>query len=139
MSRRCMVTGKMQMSGNNVSHAQNKTRRKFNPSVNDQGIYSEVLGKMVRLRVSPNGLRTIEHKGGLDVWLTSTAKTKLPVELQKVKTRIEKTLEAAGKAAPKKPTVAKKPTQKKKTISARLAKKVAAKKDVAPKKKAASK
>jgi large subunit ribosomal protein L28 len=139
MSRRCMVTGKMQMSGNNVSHAQNKTRRKFNPSVNDQGIYSEVLGKMVRLRVSPNGLRTIEHKGGLDVWLTSTAKTKLPVELQKVKTRIEKTLEAAGKAAPKKPTVAKKPTQKKKTISARLAKKVAAKKDAAPKKKAASK
>lgn len=139
MSRRCMVTGKMQMSGNNVSHAQNKTRRKFNPSVNDQGIYSEVLGKMVRLRVSPNGLRTIEHKGGLDVWLTSTAKTKLPVELQKMKTRIEKTLEAAGKAAPKKPTVAKKPTQKKKTISARLAKKVAAKKDAAPKKKAASK
>ncbi len=139
MSRRCMVTGKMQMSGNNVSHAQNKTRRKFNPSVNDQGIYSEVLGKMVRLRVSPNGLRTIEHKGGLDVWLTSTAKTKLPVELQKVKTRIEKTLEAAGKAAPKKPTAAKKPTQKKKTISARLAKKVAAKKDAAPKKTAASK
>lgn len=127
MSRRCMVTGKMQMSGNNVSHAQNKTRRKFNPSVNDQGIYSEVLGKAVRLRVGPNGLRTIEHKGGLDVWLTSTAKTKLPVELQKVKALIEKKLEAQGKAAPKKPTAAKKPTQKKPNVSARLAKKKAAK------------
>lgn len=139
MSRRCMVTGKMQMSGNNVSHAQNKTRRKFNPSVSDQGIYSEVLGKSVRIRVGPNGLRTIEHKGGLDVWLTSTAKTKLDPKLAKVKAQIEKKLAADGKEAPKKPTAAKKPTQKKKTISARLAKKVAAKKDAAPKKKAASK
>lgn len=126
MSRRCMVTGKMQMSGNNVSHAQNKTRRKFNPSVNDQGIYSEVLGKAIRLRVGPNGLRTIEHKGGLDIWLTSTAKTKLPTELQKVKSQIEKKLEAQGKAAPKKPAP-KKPTVKKPNISARLAKKKAAK------------
>jgi large subunit ribosomal protein L28 len=126
MSRRCMVTGKMQMSGNNVSHAQNKTRRKFNPSVSDQGIYSEVLGKSVRIRVGPNGLRTIEHKGGLDIWLTSTAKTKLDPVLAKVKAQIEKKLEADGKPTPKKPSRAK-PTQKKKTVSARLAKKNAAK------------
>ena len=130
MSRRCMVTGKMQMSGNNVSHAQNKTRRKFNVSVGDQGVYSEVLGKAVRIRVSPNGLRTIEHKGGLDVWLTSTAKTKLDPKLAKVKAQIEKKLVVDGKEAPKK-AAPKKPHAKKPNISARLAKKVAAKKAAA--------
>lgn len=130
MSRRCMVTGKIQMSGNNVSHAQNKTRRKFNVSVGDQGIYSEVLGKAVRIRVSPNGLRTIEHKGGLDIWLTGTAKTKLDPKLAKVKAQIEKKLEADGKEAPKKPEP-KKPHAKKPNISARLAKKVAARKAAA--------
>lgn len=132
MSRRCMVTGKMQMSGNNVSHAQNKTRRKFNASVKDQGIYSEVLGKAVRIRVGPNGLRTIEHKGGLDVWLTSTAKTKLDPKLAKVKAQIEKKLVVDGKEAPKK-AAPKKPHAKKPNISARLAKKVAAKKAAAAK------
>lgn len=130
MSRRCMVTGKMQMSGNNVSHAQNKTRRKFNASVKDQGIYSEVLGKAVRIRVGPNGLRTIEHKGGIDIWLTSTAKTKLEPKLAKVKAQIEKKLVADGKDAPKK-AAPKKPHAKKPNISARLAKKVAAKKAAA--------
>lgn len=130
MSRRCMVTGKMQMSGNNVSHAQNKTRRKFNVSVGDQGVYSEVLGKAVRIRVSPNGLRTIEHKGGLDVFLTNTAKTKLDPNLAKVKAQIEKKLAADGKEAPKKAAPAK-PRVKKPNVSARLAKKVAAKKAAA--------
>ena len=132
MSRRCMVTGKMQMSGNNVSHAQNRTRRKFNPSVGDQGIYSEVLGRAVRIRVGPNGLRTIEHKGGLDVWLTSTAKTKLDPVLAKVKNQIEKKLAADGKDAPKK-AAPKKPHLKKPNISARQLKKTAAK-AAAPKK-----
>ncbi len=132
MSRRCMVTGKMQMSGNNVSHAQNRTRRKFNASVGDQGIYSEVLGRSVRIRVGPNGLRTIEHKGGLDVWLTSTAKTKLDPVLAKVKVQIEKKLAADGKEAPKK-AAPKKPHLKKPNISARQLKKTAAK-AAAPKK-----
>lgn len=136
MSRRCMVTGKMQMSGNNVSHAQNKTRRKFNPSVSDQGIYSEVLGRAVRIRVGPSGLRTIEHKGGIDIWLTSTAKTKLDPALAKVKKQIEKKLEIDGKPTPKKP--APKKPHLKKPVSARLAKKNAAKTS-APKKKAAAK
>ncbi len=132
MSRRCMVTGKMQMSGNNVSHAQNRTRRKFNPSVGDQGIYSEVLGRSVRIRVGPNGLRTIEHKGGLDVWLTSTAKTKLDPVLAKVKVQIEKKLAADGKETPKK-AAPKKPHLRKPNISARQLKKTAAK-AAAPKK-----
>ncbi len=77
MSRRCMVTGKGVMSGNNVSHAQNKTRRKFLPNVQDTSVFSESLGRKIKLRTTAAGLRTIEHNGGLDKWLMSIAPTKL--------------------------------------------------------------
>jgi large subunit ribosomal protein L28 len=87
-----MITGKAPMSGNNVSHANNRTRRRFLPSLNETGVYSETLGRWIRLRVSNAGLRTIEHKGGLDAFLTSTAKTKLEPALRTVKTQIEKIL-----------------------------------------------
>ncbi|MAI61637.1 MAG: 50S ribosomal protein L28 [Micavibrio sp. TMED27] len=97
MSRRCVITGKGVMSGNNVSHAQNKTRRKFNPNVQDTSLYSEALDKWVKLRVSTSGLRTVEHKGGLDAFLTSTAKTKLDEALRPLKAQVEKAL--AEKAA----------------------------------------
>ncbi len=97
MSRRCAVTGKGVMSGNNVSHAQNKTRRKFFPNIQDAGVFSQALNKLVKIRVSAHGLRTIEHKGGLDAYLTSTAKTKLDPSLQKIKAQVEKVL--AKKAA----------------------------------------
>ena len=90
MSRRCVITGKSVMSGNNVSHAQNKTRRKFLPNVQDTGLYSELLDKWVRLRVSSAGLRTVEHKGGFDAFLLSTAKTKLDESLRALKTQVEK-------------------------------------------------
>lgn len=96
MSRRCMITGKAPMSGNKVSHAQNKTRRRFLPSVKEVGIYSEALGRWVRVKVSTAGLRTVEHKGGLDAFLKSTAKTKLDPALRAVKAEIEK---RAGKKA----------------------------------------
>ena len=97
MSRRCVITGKGVMSGNNVSHAQNKTRRRFNPNVQDTSLYSEALDKWVKLRVSTSGLRTVEHKGGLDAFLTSTAKTKLDEALRPLKAQVEKAL--AEKAA----------------------------------------
>lgn len=90
MSRRCMVTGKSVMSGNNVSHAQNKTRRKFLPNIQDTSVYSEELGRWIKLRTSANGIRTIEHKGGLDNWLLNTAPTKLVAKLRKVRAEIEK-------------------------------------------------
>ncbi len=90
MSRRCMITGKGVMSGNNVSHAENRTRRKWLPNVKDANIYSEALKRWVRIRVSPNGLRTIEHKGGLDAYFIDTAKTKLDVKLRPLKAQIEK-------------------------------------------------
>ena len=97
MSRRCMITGKGVMSGNNVSHAKNRTRRRFLPNVQDTSIYSESLQRWIKLRVSTAGLRTVEHKGGLDAFLTSTAKTKLDPTLRPVKAEVEKAL--AAKAA----------------------------------------
>ena len=99
MSRRCMVTGKGVMSGNNVSHANNRTRRKFLPNVQDTSVYSETLNRWIKLRVSANGLRTIEHKGGLDAFLTSTAKTKLDPKLRTIKAQIEKTVSNSKSAA----------------------------------------
>jgi large subunit ribosomal protein L28 len=90
MSRKCMITGKGVMSGNNVSHAENRTRRKWLPSVKDTSLYSETLKRWVRIRVSTNGLRTIEHKGGFDAYLVETAKTKLDAKLRPLKAQIEK-------------------------------------------------
>lgn len=92
MSRRCMITGKGVMSGNNVSHALNRTRRRFIPNVQDTSLFSESLKKWVKVKASAAGLRTVEHKGGLDKFLTSTAKTKLDPALRSVKTQVEKAL-----------------------------------------------
>ena len=97
MSRRCMVTGKGVMSGNNVSHAQNKSRRKFLPNIQDMNIFSEVLGRNIKLRVSVDGLRTLEHKGGLDAWLLGTAVTKIVPALRTIRSQIVKA--TAAKAA----------------------------------------
>ena len=96
MSRRCQITGKAPMAGNNVSHAQNKTRRRFLPNVQDTSLYSVTLGRWVKVRASAAGLRTVEHKGGLDAFLRSTAKTKLDPALRPVKVALEK---ADAKAA----------------------------------------
>lgn len=98
MSRRCMITGKQPMSGNNVSHAHNKTRRRFLPNIQDTSLYSESLQRWVKLRVTTAGLRTVEHKGGLDAFITSTAKTKLDPALRPLKAEIE-ALNANNKAA----------------------------------------
>lgn len=97
MSRRCMITGKDVMSGNNVSHALNRTRRKFLPNVQDTSLYSEALGRKIRLRVSAAGLRTLDHKGGFDAYLINTAKTKLHEDLRGLKAEVEKAM--AEKAA----------------------------------------
>jgi large subunit ribosomal protein L28 len=92
-----MVTGKGVMSGNNVSHAQNKSRRKFLPNIQDMNIFSEVLGRNIKLRVSVDGLRTLEHKGGLDAWLLGTAVTKIDPALRTIRSQIVKA--TAAKAA----------------------------------------
>lgn len=92
MSRKCQVTGKKQMTGNNVSHANNKTRRIFRPNVQDTTLYSEALNRMVSLRVTAAGLRTLDKKGGLDAYISGTAITKLDEDLHKLKRQITKAL-----------------------------------------------
>ena len=69
MAKRCEVTGKGVLTGNNVSHANNKTRRRFLPNLQETSLMSEALGRMVRLRLTTNGIRTIEFHGGLDAFL----------------------------------------------------------------------
>ena len=90
MARRCSLTGKGVQTGNNVSHAHNKTRRRFLPNLQETSLLSESLGTVVRLRVSMHALRTIEHKGGLDAFLLDARSTHLPTDLRRLKKRIEK-------------------------------------------------
>lgn len=98
MSRRCMVTGKAVMVGNNVSHANNKTKRRFMPNLQVTSLLSDALGRPVRIRVSTRGLRTIEHNGGLDAWLLDTADTKLDDEMRRLKRQIAKAKERRAAA-----------------------------------------
>lgn len=91
MSRRCDITGKGVQTGNNVSHANNRTRRRFLPNVQDRMLFSDVLGR-IRLKCTPAAIRTIEHNGGLDSFLLGTTDAKLPVEALKLKRRLEKAL-----------------------------------------------
>ncbi len=90
MGRRCMITGKSVMSGNNVSHALNRTRRKFLPNIQDTSLYSEALNRWIKLRISARGLRTVEHMGGLDAYLLKTAPSKLAPVLRPIKAQVEK-------------------------------------------------
>jgi large subunit ribosomal protein L28 len=88
MSRRCEITGKGVLSGNNVSHANNKTRRRFLPNLQDTSLLSEILGQHVRLRLSTRAIRTIEHNGGIDAFLLATNASKLAPRGQELKRRI---------------------------------------------------
>ncbi|MDT7951046.1 MAG: 50S ribosomal protein L28 [Acetobacteraceae bacterium] len=88
MSRRCQFTGKGVLSGNNVSHANNKTRRRFLPNMQQTSMMSDILGTPIRLRLTTHAIRTIEHNGGLDAFLLNTANRNLPEEAQVLKRRI---------------------------------------------------
>ena len=90
MARRCSITGKGVLTGNNVSHANNKTRRRFLPNLQETSVLSDALGQMVRLKVSTQGLKTIEHNGGLDAYLLSVTDSKLTEEARRIKRRIQK-------------------------------------------------
>ena len=85
MSMKCELTGKKYQSGNNVSHAKNRTRRKFLPNLQNISFSSEKLGKTIQLRVATSTIRTVEKKGGLDEFLINTSNTKLPPEALKIK------------------------------------------------------
>ncbi|CAO3379939.1 50S ribosomal protein L28 [Azospirillum argentinense] len=90
MARRCSVTGKGTQFGNNVSHANNKTRRRFQPNLQETALLSDALGQMVRLRISTNAIRSIEHKGGLDAFLLDAKDAVLSLEARRLKRRIAK-------------------------------------------------
>jgi large subunit ribosomal protein L28 len=91
MSRRCELTGKGPMTGNNVSHANNKTKRRFLPNLNDTTLHSETLNRGVKLRISASALRSVDHRGGLDNYLLKAKDDTLSANALKVKKEILKT------------------------------------------------
>jgi large subunit ribosomal protein L28 len=88
MSKRCQITGKGVMSGNNVSHAKNRTRRKFLPNLQRTSMSSEILGRNVSLRVSTSAIRTIEKHGGLDGFLLQARNAELADDARSLKREI---------------------------------------------------
>ena len=85
MSMRCELTGKTFLTGNNVSHAKNRTKRRFLPNLQNISFTSDKLGKSFRLKVATSAIRTVEKKGGLDSFLISTPNSKLPENAKKIK------------------------------------------------------
>ena len=96
MSRRCQITGKGVLTGNNVSHANNKTRRRFLPNLQEISLLSDILGTSVRLRLTARAIRTVEAKGGIDAYLLATPDRRLGEDVLVVKRRLQR---AQGKRA----------------------------------------
>ena len=92
MSRACELTGKAVMTGNNVSHANNKTKRRFLPNLVKVTLISEALNQNVRLRISANALRSVEHRGGLDAFLAKADADELSQRARLLKKQIAKKL-----------------------------------------------
>lgn len=99
MSRRCELTGVGVQSGNNVSHSNRRTRRRFLPNLNDVALKSDALGCSVHLRVTSATMRSVEHNGGLDGFLVTAKAHKLTEEGQKLRRRIKKALAKVAEAA----------------------------------------
>ena len=87
MARRCILTGKGVQVGNNVSHANNKTKRRFLPNLQTISVLSDALGP-VRMRLSAAAIRTIEFKGGIDAFLKASPDGKLSPEIRRLKRRV---------------------------------------------------
>ena len=90
MSRVCELSGKTVMSGNNVSHAHNRTRRRFLPNLCQVSLASDLLGRSFRLRVSARALRSVEHRGGLDLYLLKARDSELSQTARRIKREIKK-------------------------------------------------
>jgi len=90
MSRVCELTGKGPMSGNKVSHANNKTRRRFLPNLNVVSLISDTLGQTFKLRISAAALRSVDHRGGLDAYLAKAKDDELSLDAQRIKKEIAK-------------------------------------------------
>ncbi|WP_407518994.1 50S ribosomal protein L28 [Methylobacterium oryzisoli] len=96
MSRRCELTGKAVLTGHLVSHSNRKTKRRFLPNLCNVTLLSDTLGRSVRLRISANALRTVEHRGGLDAFLVKSGETDLSQNARLLKREIEKKLAEAA-------------------------------------------
>ncbi len=90
MSRRCELSGKGVMVGNNVSHANNKTKRRFLPNLNDVTLQSDTLGRSFKFKIAASTLRSVDHRGGLDAYLSKAKDADLSANALKVKREIEK-------------------------------------------------
>ncbi|MEZ5841633.1 MAG: 50S ribosomal protein L28 [Hyphomicrobiales bacterium] len=95
MARRCELTGKAVLSGNNVSHANNKSRRRFLPNLCNVTLMSETLGRSVKLRITAHALRSVEHRGGLDAFLMKARDGELSPRARDLKSRIVKAVPAS--------------------------------------------
>ncbi|WP_417307696.1 50S ribosomal protein L28 [Devosia sp.] len=89
MARRCELTGKGVMTGNTVSHALNRTRRRFLPNLLNVSLLSDALGRTVKLRICANALRTVEHRGGLDEFLMKSKDAELSVRAKALKQEVK--------------------------------------------------
>jgi large subunit ribosomal protein L28 len=96
MSRRCELTGKAAQVGHRVSHSNIKTKRRFMPNLLNVTMISDALGRSVRLRVSANALRTVDHRGGLDAFLAKAKDGDLSVKALELKRQIEKKRKATA-------------------------------------------
>ena len=95
MVRRCELTGKGVMTGNNVSHANNRTRRRFLPNIQTVTLLSDALQRGFRLSVSAHAIRSVEHCGGLDAFLVKSRDTDLSLKARRIKKSIKKAADAA--------------------------------------------
>ena len=98
MARRCELTGKGVLTGNNVSHAHNKTRRRYLPNLQITSLLSESLGESIRLKLCTSALRTVEHKGGLDAFLLDSRDVNLTSDMVRLKKRIKKAVAVTAAA-----------------------------------------
>ena len=90
MSRVCELTGKGPMSGNKVSHANNKTRRRFLPNLNEVTLISDILGQSFKLRISAAALRSVDHRGGFDAYLAKAKDDELSPAAARIKKDVAK-------------------------------------------------
>ena len=96
MARRCELTGKAVQTGNSVSHANNKTRRRFLPNLSEVTLVSDALGQKVHLRITAHALRSVEHRGGIDAFLLKARDSELSLRARRLKKTIAKKVEAAA-------------------------------------------
>src|SRR6188768_207771 len=99
MARRCELTGKAVLTGNNVSHAKRRTKRRFLPNLCNVTLQSDALKKRVRLTVSAHALRSVEHRGGLDAYLLKAGDDELSLKARRLKRDIAKASAAQPEAA----------------------------------------